>query len=90
MSCKKNHGEANDVMDIISFDQGGAGRHKCAGCAYEQGYKDGYEKRMLIDLNSVLHNLDISQSGIRRHRSAHAAYILGYFHGLNKKLSEGI
>ena len=29
------------IMEGIQENQGGAGRHKCAYCAYERGFEDG-------------------------------------------------
>lgn len=61
-------------------DQGGVGRHKCCGCAYEQGYNAGSVRsdNMTANLN-LLHQ---SQSGIVRHKSPQAAYAKGYYDGM--------
>ena len=40
MICKKNH-KVNFKVDKLPESQAGAGRHKCAICAYESGYEDG-------------------------------------------------
>jgi len=84
MACKKNHSASDIEMENIPFDQGGAGRHKCASCAYEQGFKDGSNREEKIDLGSLLDSLEESQKGERRHKSPHAAYALGYLNGVKK------
>ena len=33
-----------EIMKTLDRNQGGAGRHKCPYCAYEEGFKHGYEK----------------------------------------------
>ena len=58
------------------------GRHKCAGCAYERGIKDGIIRKEKIDLK--LSTLPESQAGTVRHKSPHAAYALGYLHGVKQ------
>lgn len=76
--CQKNHRYAN-VLATLSFSQNNeAGRHRCAGCAYEAGIRDG--------LNNEKHSLDeldlpYSQAGTARHRSAQEAYNLGWEKG---------
>lgn len=60
--------------------KGGAGRHRCAGCAYEKGYDDGLNRREQIDLD--LDSLPESQAGTVRHKSPHAAYAAGYLAGV--------
>lgn len=54
-------------------------RHKCAGCAYDQGYdhaKSGLAKGLNLDV------LDKSQAGEVRHKDPVFAYDLGYAEGL--------
>ena len=36
--------ELDTVMKDLDNNQGGAGRHKCPYCAYEEGFKEGYEQ----------------------------------------------
>ncbi len=79
MACKKDHSNIDSIVKTLPIDQGGAGRHKCASCAYEIGYNHGLTREEHINLNSVLNSLEESQKGKRRHRSPHAAYALGYF-----------
>ncbi len=68
-------------LESLPVDQGGIGRHKCAGCAYEQGYQAGFARKdnIVIDLDS----LPESQAGTVRHRSPHAAFAQGYSDGVH-------
>lgn len=77
--CNKNH-RHDPKFDALPEDQGGAGRHRCAACAYEKGYEDGLHRKEKIDLD--LDSLPQSQAGTVRHKSPHAAYALGYLHGV--------
>ena len=77
--CEKEH-RYNTLFNSLPDDQGGAGRHRCAACAYEKGYADGLERKEIINLD--LDSLPISQAGTVRHKSPHAAYALGYLHGV--------
>ena len=81
MACRKNH-RYSKTFRILPYDQGGFGRHKCAGCAYERGIKDGLIRKEKIDLK--LSTLPESQAGTVRHKSPHAAYALGYLHGVKQ------
>ena len=83
MICSKDHSTIQDIMEMLPVDQGGIGRHKCAACAYEQGYKDGMERKQNIDIEILLNSLPKSQAGAHRHKSPHAAYSKGYDDGLN-------
>jgi hypothetical protein len=77
--CRSRH-RYWDFMASLPEDQGGMGRHKCCGCAYEKGYQAGFSRsgRILVDLNS----LDDSQAGTVRHKSPQAAYAKGYNDGV--------
>ena len=66
-------------MLSLPIDQGGIGRHKCAACAYEQGYQDGLNHKEIINLESILSNLEESQAKGQRHKSPHAGYAKGYY-----------
>lgn len=79
MACNKEHRYDAQFNDLPT-DQGGAGRHHCAGCAYEKGYDDGLHRREHLDLD--LDALPDSQAGVVRHKSPHAAYALGYLNGV--------
>lgn len=69
-------------MLSLPIDQGGIGRHKCAACAYEQGYQDGLNHKEIINLESILSNLEESQAKGQRHKSPHAGYAKGYYDGI--------
>jgi hypothetical protein len=70
IECQADH-RYEDLFASLPFDQGGAGRHKCAGCAYERGFASGQirDESPRLDLDS----LPDSQAGTVRHRSPHAA-----------------
>lgn len=73
MKCDKEH-RYNTMFENLPDDQGGNGRHKCAGCAYEKGRQDALSKNVLtVDLNY----LPESQAGTIRHKSPIAAYAQG-------------
>lgn len=77
--CNKDH-RSDQKFDYLPHDQGGIGRHKCSGCAYDLGFHDGLQRheQILIDLD----NLPYSQAGYVRHISPHAAYAKGYYDGV--------
>lgn len=77
--CKLAHRYENTFASL-PYDQGGDGRHKCSGCAYQKGFQDGFARRESLTLD--LHTLPESQAGTVRHKSPHAAYALGYLHGV--------
>lgn len=79
--CTKQHRNWT-FFEILPFDQGGTGRHKCAGCAYDKGIDDGYHRKEELSLK--FDNLPESQAGTIRHKSTHAAYALGYLIGVIK------
>lgn len=82
MACKKDHSDIQHIMKQLPYDQGGIGRHKCAACAYKQGYADGLKHKEYIDLHSILDNIEYSQAQEQRHKSPHAAYAKGYYDGI--------
>lgn len=79
MICKKQHrylaeyATLTDAQDNIK-----GGRHICAGCAYEEGVKDGMEGQLR---KSDLSHLPYSQAGTVRHKDAKEAYDEGYDYG---------
>lgn len=77
--CGLSH-RYDELFADIPLDQGGDGRHRCAGCAYARGYQDGFARRERLNIDLV--SLPESQAGTVRHRSPHAAYALGYLHGV--------
>lgn len=79
MACNQTHrywGFFEDLPD----DQGGEGRHKCCGCAYEKGYEAGLRLNPSIEID--LDSLPESQAGTVRHKSPHAAFAQGYHDGV--------
>lgn len=50
MACEKQH-RYDPQYNNLPIDQGGAGRHRCAGCAYERGYEDGLNRKEKLDLD---------------------------------------
>lgn len=78
-TCRDPHRHAPHFTNLPD-DQGGKGRHKCAGCAYEKGYQDGLQLKESINLD--LDTLPDSQAGTVRHKSPHYAYALGYQQGV--------
>jgi len=79
MLCEKEHRYSQE-FENLPIDQGGDGRHKCAGCAYDRGFQDGLQRKEKIDID--LESLDESQAGTVRHKSPHAAYAQGYVDGV--------
>ncbi len=77
--CSNTH-RYEEMYDALPEDQGGRGRHKCCGCAYEQGFNDG--NALIENINLNLDNLPFSQAGTVRHKSPHAAYAQGYYDGV--------
>jgi len=80
MRCKKEH-RYESLFINLPDDQGGAGRHRCAGCAYERGYIAGLNREEQLSLGLDL--LPESQAGSVRHKSPHSAYALGYLKGVD-------
>lgn len=79
--CHKDH-RYWEMFEKLPHDQGGAGRHRCAGCAYERGLLEGRQRNEVLDL--ALNSLPESQAGSVRHKSPHAAYALGYYDGIKE------
>ena len=79
--CNKDHRYTKRFNDLPEsqefFDQ--PERHKCAGCAYDQGF-DHAINGIVNQLR--LNELDQSQAGSVRHKNPVVAYILGYEEGL--------
>ncbi len=81
-TCQKPH-RHDSVFESLPIDQGGAGRHRCAACAYDKGFEDGFALKEQVNLD--LDSLPESQAGVVRHKSPHAAYALGYQQGVAEK-----
>jgi hypothetical protein len=75
------------TFESLPQDQGGVGRHRCAGCAYKKGFEDGLARKEKMDL--ALDSLPESQAGSVRHRSPHAGYAKGYYDGVHKSYESG-
>jgi hypothetical protein len=84
MVCQLNHRYETDFSNLPD-DQGGEGRHKCAGCAYELGLEAG--RRLDVNFTLDLNTLNESQAGTVRHKSHHAAFAKGYMDGVNEYYS---
>lgn len=82
MVCKKDHSQLSSIMSKLPDAQSGVGRHKCAACAYNEGYRLGSSLEKNLDIDKVLASLEDSQAGSQRHKSAHAAFALGYYNGV--------
>lgn len=80
-NCSKSH-RHDQVFEQLPYDQGGKGRHKCAGCTYELGLEAG--KKLTSSIDMQLDKLPDSQAGTVRHKSPHAAFALGYLNGVNQ------
>ncbi len=85
-TCQNGH-RYWGTFEALPHDQGGHGRHKCAGCAYERGRVAGLERRETLDL--ALDGLPESQAGSVRHKSPHAAFALGYLNGVRRSYESG-
>lgn len=88
--CKEEH-RYMESLENLPEDQGGTGRHRCAGCAYDRGRTAGEARQDRLDLD--IDSLPECQAGTVRHRSVHAAFALGYYDGvldiLQKKGPQG-
>ena len=83
--CEENHANLEDILSNIKHDQGGGSRHKCAGCAYNEGYKLGKEGTTEYDLKKIIDKLPFSQKLPERHRDPKEAFAEGYRHGLRDR-----
>ena len=83
--CSENH-RFDDLFEPLPYDQGGEGRHRCAGCAYKRGLAAGRKRDDHPQLG--FGDLPYSQAGSVRHKSPHAAWALGYLHGVKESYQE--
>lgn len=83
-TCTRNH-RYLPVFAQLPESQAGQGRHKCAACAYEQGYDQGFA-HSAPNFDATV--LDDSQAGIVRHKDCESAYNLGFYHGLEAKMAQ--
>jgi len=84
MNCNKQHRYDEKFKDLpYSQDNQHNARHRCTGCAYEEGIKDAINKKPMAKVLSS--HIPESQAGAGRHKDAYEAYILGYKDGLKNK-----
>lgn len=83
--CKDEHRDW-PIFDTLPRDQGGHGRHRCAGCAYERGYQAGLQRSE--DLKLDIESLPVSQASVVRHKSPHAAFAMGYMDGVKQSYNQ--
>lgn len=86
MSTCQNEHRHYPEFEMLPFDQGGVGRHKCCGCAYERGYALGLQREESLNIN--IDSLPVSQAGTVRHRSPHAAFAMGYQDGIRASYNQ--
>lgn len=85
--CYNSHRYA-PVFAQLPEDQGGEGRHKCCGCAYQQGYRQGLLRSSQAWVN--LEALPESQAGTVRHKSPQAAFAQGYRDGVQDSYRQAV
>lgn len=73
--CKKDHRDLEELKSLPYAQDNKSGRHICAGCAYEQGLRDGLDGKAKLE---TFDHLPRSQAKAVRHKSAKEAYDLGY------------
>lgn len=79
MICNKNHRYLDEYDRLPDAQDNQYGdRHICAGCAYEEGLRDGLCGNTP---QRDLFHLPRSQAGTVRHKDAKAAYDAGYAEG---------
>ena len=79
MICKKEHRYLKEYNSLSNAQDNQHGdRHICAGCAYEEGLRDGLEGNTP---KTDLSHLPYSQAGTVRHKNAKEAYDDGYAEG---------
>lgn len=77
--CTKKHRYLPDFSMLPdSQDNQSGDRHICAGCAYEEGLRDGLSG---VAPKTNLSHLPYSQAGTVRHKGAMEAYQMGYAEG---------
>lgn len=84
MICKKQHRYLPEYNNLpYAQDNQNGNRHICAGCAYEEGLRDGLEGN---PPKKDLSHLPYSQAGTVRHKDAREAYDEGYLYGKKRSL----
>lgn len=88
-TCSHRNWAPREILERLHRTQGGTGRHKCAVCAFAQGYLAGQEQPLPPGGNSecthgrrapteLLDSLPNSQAGAGRHKCAICAYHQGF------------
>lgn len=97
ITCDEKNEMPAHLIESLSFNQGGIGRHACVICAYNNGIRDGGRK--LLDfakddeivfckhgkkaIKSSIENIHENQKPTQgRHKCAICAYHLGYMAGM--------
>ncbi|WPU30323.1 hypothetical protein SIO17_14530 [Pseudoalteromonas piscicida] len=80
MTCQKKHRYDSSFENLPSDQSQFNGRHKCAGCAYDEGRTLGLARAKSLNIN--YNNLPDSQAGTVRHKSVQAAFAQGYLDGV--------
>ena len=82
--CKSKH-RYDQKFSSLPNNQGSEGRHRCAGCAFEEGYKLGLvkSKKITVDLDK----LPYSQAGHIRHKCPHTSFAIGYSLGVKESVT---
>ncbi|MEZ9595723.1 hypothetical protein AB4298_13905 [Shewanella sp. 10N.261.52.F9] len=80
MTCQLTHRYNPDFSSLPDDQSKFNGRHKCAGCAYDEGRRLGSEKSPMLSLDYS--QLPDSQAGTVRHKSVQAAFAKGYYDGV--------
>ncbi|MEZ8069410.1 hypothetical protein [Vibrio sp. FF145] len=87
MTCNSTH-RYSSTFDGLPHDQSKFnGRHKCAGCAYDEGKRLGLLKEPSVSID--FDALPDSQAGTVRHKSVQAAFAMGYQDGVLESYSRG-
>jgi hypothetical protein len=85
-NCKSAHRFDTKFAHLLPT-QAGAGRHRCAGCAYEMGRAAGLARAEVFVVDFT--GLPESQAGTVRHKSPHEAWALGYRDGIRQSYVMG-
>ncbi|NLR37327.1 hypothetical protein HG695_21255 [Aeromonas hydrophila] len=81
--CEKDHRYDSYFSSLPEDQSKFNGRHKCAGCAYDEGRRMGLARERSVHINfENLHDLPDSQAGSVRHKSVQAAFAKGYSDGI--------
>lgn len=83
MACNKNHRYLSDYTCLPDSQANTEqDRHKCCGCAYELGLRDGLSGQTRKE--SLPDTIPVSQAGTVRHKDAMTAYYWGYEEGVRR------